>query len=77
MFTVNTSVRFPEDQLPTLRKYIEHLSRFWVDRAYGEKMVDTAPDRRMVHLEQVMANDDHLAALSAKARAEMDEPSRG
>ncbi len=77
MFTVNTSVRFPEDQLPTLRKYIEHLARFWVDRAYGEKMVDTAPDRRMVHLEQVMANDDHLAALSAKARAEMDEPSRG
>ena len=32
---------------------------------------------RMVHLEQVMANDDHLAALSAKARAEMPEPSRG
>ena len=77
MFTINCSVRFPEDKIGTLRKYIEHLARFWVDRAYGEKMIATASDQRLVHLEQVMANDDHLAALSAKARAEMAEPSRG
>jgi hypothetical protein len=77
MFTINCSVRFPEDKIPILRKYNEHMARFWVDRVYGEKMIATATDSRMVHLEQVMANDDHLAALSAKARAEMNEPSRG
>jgi len=40
-------------------------------------MVATAGPERMVHLEQPMANDGHLAALALKARAEMDEPSRG
>ena len=41
------------------------------------QLLGAATEQRMVHLEQVMANDDHLAALSAKARAEMPEPSRG
>jgi hypothetical protein len=31
----------------------------------------------MVHLEQPMAHEGHLAALSAKARAEASEPARG
>ena len=77
MFTINCSVRFKPDQIPILRQYMGYLARFWVDRAYGKKMIATATEQRMVHLEQVMANDDHLAALSAKARAEMPEPSRG
>ena len=77
MFTINCSVRFGDDQIPVLRKYLEGMARFWVDRIYGEKMIATATEQRMVHLEQVMANDDHIAALTAKARAEMPEPSRG
>jgi hypothetical protein len=31
----------------------------------------------MRHLEQVMANDGHLAELSRKARETMAEPARG
>jgi len=77
MFTINCCERVNQDQIPMLRKNLEGLARFWVDRAYGEKMIATANDQRMVHLEQVLANDDHLAALSAKAREEMEEPSRG
>lgn len=77
MFTINCCERVNQDQIPMLKKNLEGLARFWVDRAYGEKMLATATDGRMVHLEQVMANDDHIAALSAKAREEMDEPSRG
>ena len=53
------------------------LARFWMDRAYGEKMVFTANDRRMIHLEQRMANVDHLKELAAKERYERIEPSRG
>ena len=77
MFTINCCQRIPEEHLQVLKDYISGHSRFWIDRMYGETMVDTAPDRRMVHLEQVRANDGHLAELTAKARAERAEPSRG
>ena len=70
------AARVDDDRIEILKKDMEGLSRFWVERAYGEKMVTTASPRRMVHLEQLMANDGHLAALSAKLRAEMTEPSR-
>lgn len=77
MFTINCSERVAEDQIHIVKENLEGLARFWVDRAYGEKMMATAGPRRMVHLEQIMANDGHLAALAAKAREEMAEPSRG
>ena len=77
MFTINLSQRYRDEDLADLREYVGHLSRFWVDRAYSEKMVRTADSARLRHLEQIMANDYHLAALSRKARAEMAEPSRG
>jgi len=77
MFTINTSENFQDDQLHLLKENIEGFARFWVDRVYGEKMVATASERRMRHLRQVMSNDGHLAALSRKAREEMEEPSRG
>lgn len=77
MFTMNLCQRYPEDRLDDLRKYLAGGARFWIDRCYGETMVRTAgPDRRR-HLEQVMANDGHLAELSRKARETMAEPSRG
>ena len=77
MFTMNLCQRYPEARLPELREYLNGVSRFWVERAYGEIMMQTAGPQRMRHLEQVMANDGHIAALSRKARAAMAEPSRG
>ena len=77
MFTMNLCERYPEDRLEDLRKYIGHSARFWIDRKYGEKMVRTASPERMRHLEQVMANDGHLAELSRQAQERMSEPSRG
>ena len=40
-------------------------------------MLQTAGPGRMVHLEQALAHDGNPAALSARARQEMSEPSRG
>ena len=77
MFTINLCQRYPQDRLQDLRDYISGSARFWVERKYGDTMVATAGPERMVHLEQPMANDGHLAALAREARAEMDEPSRG
>jgi hypothetical protein len=77
MFTINLCQRYPEERLQELRDYISGGARFWIDRAFGERMVRTAGPERMRHLEQVMANDGHLAELSRKARETMAEPSRG
>ncbi|MCE9590473.1 MAG: phytanoyl-CoA dioxygenase family protein [Planctomycetes bacterium] len=77
MFTLNCGQRVPEDRLQELRNDLAGAARFWVDRAYGEAMIRTAGPRRMVHLEQLLANDGHLAELSRKAREKMSEPSRG
>ncbi len=77
MFTINLCQRYPEERIQELRDYISGGARFWIDRAYGERMMRTAGPERQRHLEQVMANDGHLAALSAKARETMPEPSRG
>jgi hypothetical protein len=77
MFTINMEQRYEEEDLPELRDAIASNSRFWLERNYGDLMVKTASPSRMVHLEQRMANDGHLAELSRKAREEMAEPSRG
>ena len=77
MFTINLAERYPEDRIEDLRNYISSGARFWLDRFYGETMMRTADPRRMRHLEQVMANDSHLAELTRKAKEEMAEPSRG
>ena len=77
MFTINCTQRFADDDLPMWRDYIAGGARFWSDRMYGETMVSSASERRMIHLAQGMEHDGHLAALAAKAREEMTEPSRG
>jgi hypothetical protein len=77
MFTINLSERYPVELLPELRDNIGGAARFWIDRVYGETMVRTAGPERMRHLEQVMANDGHLAELSRQAREKMAEPARG
>ena len=77
MFTMNLCSRYPEARLPELREYLNGVSRFWVERAYGEIMMNTATPQRRRHLEQVMANDGHIAELSRQAKAKMAEPARG
>lgn len=77
MFTLNFEERYAEEDLETLRERMGSETRFWIERNYGEAMVRTAGPGRMVHLEQRMANDGHLAELSRKAREEMREPARG
>ena len=77
MFTMNLCQRYPQERLQELRDYLCGGARFWVERGYGPAMIDTAGLERQVHLEQVLANDGHLAELAHKARAEMAEPSRG
>ena len=77
MFTMNLCQRYPEDRVQELRDYLNGVARFWVDRAYGQIMIETASPQRMRHLEQVMANDSHLAELSRQAREKMEEPARG
>ena len=77
MFTMNLCQRYPEAKLDELRQYISGGARFWVERGYGPAMIRTASPTRMRHLEQVLANDGHLAELSRKARESMTEPARG
>jgi len=77
MFTMNLCQRYPETDLPELREYLTGFARFWLERAYGEKMITTAGPQRRRHLEQVMANDYELPELCRQARAKMAEPSRG
>jgi hypothetical protein len=77
MFTMNLCQRYPQARIQELRDYLNGVSRFWVDRAYGDIMMKTAGPQRQRHLEQVMANDGHIAELSRKARATMTERARG
>jgi Phytanoyl-CoA dioxygenase (PhyH) len=77
MFTMNLCQHYPEERLPELHEMIAGAARFWVERAYGEVMVQTAGPERMRHLEQFLANDGHLARLSREARESMPEPARG
>jgi len=77
MFTINCSPRHTDDQLPILRDEISAFARFWVDSVYGEAMLRNASPQRMLHLEQALANQDHLADISRQSRQEMTEPSRG
>jgi len=76
MFSILCSQRYPTDYIAELRKYLGTYARFWIDRAYDKQMIDTARPQRRIHLEQVMANDDHLAELAHRKRLEMPEPSR-
>jgi ectoine hydroxylase-related dioxygenase (phytanoyl-CoA dioxygenase family) len=77
MFTINLSQRYREADLHILKEQIGTRARFWLERAYGEKMVRTAGPERQRHLEQIMANDGHLAELTRQAKQRMTEPARG
>ncbi len=77
MYTMNFSRRYPDDRLEELRAALGGEARFWIDRIHGDAMLHTAGPERMVHLEQVMANDTHLAELTERQKRLREEPSRG
>jgi Phytanoyl-CoA dioxygenase (PhyH) len=77
MFTMNFCRRYPDDRLDELREKIGKEARFLIDRLYGEAMLRTAGPERMVHLEQVLANDDHMPELARQHREKLGEPARG
>ena len=77
MFTMNCCQRYPDDKLDDLRTYIGHAARFFIERTYADAVLRTAPPERMVHLEQVLANEDHLPELARLEREKRPEPSRG
>ncbi|MSR84693.1 MAG: hypothetical protein EXS58_17550 [Candidatus Latescibacteria bacterium] len=77
MFTINTTARYSDADLPYLRHEISAFARFWVDSIYGPAMTSTAGPRRMVHLRQALDNQGHLAAEVLKAKEATKEPSRG
>lgn len=77
MYTMNFCRRYPEDRIEELRTKLGHEARFWTDRIHGEEMIRTAGPERMVHLEQVMENDTHLAELAREHKSTRHEPSRG
>jgi hypothetical protein len=78
MFTLNCSQHAKnEAEIEDLENFIAGAARFWVDHVHSDIMRSTASPQRMVYLEQVIAHEGHLPALSAKARAEAAEPARG
>ena len=77
MYTMNFCCRYPEDRLGELQNQLGSEARFWIDRIHGEAMIRTAGPERMVHLQQVMENDTHLAELSRELKKTMSEPARG
>jgi len=69
MFTMNLCQRYPEERLQELRDYmIQWATQYNMERGYGEVMIRTAGPERMRHLEQVLANDGHMAELYRQAR---------
>ena len=78
MFTLNCSQRAQNEvEIADLERFIAGGARFWIDHTHSDVMRNTATPQRKIHLEQVMAHEGHLPALSAKARAEAAEPARG
>ena len=77
MFTINCTARYTESEMPLLRNEVAAFARFWVDSVYGEAMLRTATPQRLVHLQQAIDQQDHLAEEVRKAKLTMKEPARG
>ncbi|MDR3692847.1 MAG: phytanoyl-CoA dioxygenase family protein [Fimbriimonas sp.] len=78
MFTLNCCRRCrTPDEIADLESYIGGHDRFLNDHMHSDQMKATASASRMVHLEQVIQHEGHLATLAAKARETMKEPARG
>ena len=76
MFTINLCRRYSDERIGDLRDYIGTFARFWIESLYGDAMLRTTGPQRMIHLEQILSIDEHLADLTRHARVTMAEPSR-
>ena len=77
MFTMNLSEHYPLEFIPALQDYVSGAARFWATEPYHENVLKNASPERMKHLEQLLANFDHVRELTRKAKETMLEPSRG
>jgi len=78
MFTLNLCDHADnQTKIKDLEECVAGGARFWINEPFGAKMLRTASDERMKHLQQVLDHSKHLPALAAKARATMSEPARG
>ena len=77
MFTMNLSQRYPQHLVPELRKALEGAARFWATEPYHESLLRNAPPERLIHLEQIRNNFDHVRELTRIAKETMLEPARG
>ncbi|MGW4694793.1 phytanoyl-CoA dioxygenase family protein [Kitasatospora cineracea] len=77
LFVMNFAERCPQEKLPALREHIGSMARFWNDSYYGEAMLASANAERMVHLQQILDNQDHLPELAARCRQDTDGPAQG
>lgn len=77
MFTINCTARYTETEIPLLHNEVAAFARFWVDSVYGDAMLRTATPQRMIHLQQALDQQDHLAEEVRKAKLTMKEPARG
>lgn len=59
-FTICGSERIQEKDIPKLREEVKLASKFGYKSYYGKQMIASANPKRMVHLEQCMAQDDVL-----------------
>lgn len=77
MFTINCTAHYQESEMHLLRNEVAGFARFWPDSVYGKAMMRTASPQRLVHMQQALSQEAHLAAEVVKAKATMKEPARG
>lgn len=70
MFTINCCQHASAETMPFLKECISAHVAYGVDCMYGEKMLATAGPGRRIHLDQVLANQGHMAGEAAQWRAE-------
>lgn len=77
MFTINSCAHCETSlEIAELKNYIAGHHRYFLDQMHSEIMRMTASPTRMRHLQQVIDNEGHLPALSAKARTDLKESAR-
>lgn len=72
MFTINCCEHAESEQIQAVIQGISDHAGYGIEQIYSETMVATASAGRMVHLQQVLANQGHLPELVAKLRAEQE-----
>ncbi|MCJ8328566.1 MAG: phytanoyl-CoA dioxygenase family protein [Lentisphaeria bacterium] len=78
MFTMNFCEHVEDDRLEDLQNMLAPEGRFFIDQCIGQTMIDTAGPERMIHLQQIMANDFKIKEYHDELKAKgVTEPSRG